>query len=362
MKKQTVLVGLSGGVDSAVTALLLKKQGFKVIGAFMINFSETKNKLTGNCSWAEDKKDAEKIAAILKIQLITLNFEKEYKKLVIDPMFKSYAKGITPNPDSLCNKTIKFPLLWKQAKKLKADFIATGHYAKIKKTKSGFNLLIPKDKNKDQTYFLYDLTQSDLKHTLFPLSNLTKQKVRKIAKKNKFPNHNKKGTSGICFVGKINMKSFLSQKIKSKPGKITDPEGKIIGHHNGIMFYTIGEKIRPSIGTEIQKGPLAQKKWYVAQKKIKSNTLIAAPEGHPALLKKEFFIKKINWINEKPNLPLKNIKVKIRHLGELVPAKIERKKNKHLCTLKKPLQGIAEGQSAIIYKKNTVLGGGEIWY
>jgi len=247
-KQKTVLLGLSGGVDSAVAALLLKKQGYKVIGAFMRNFSETKNKLTGECSWLEDKKDAQKIAAILNIPLVILNFEKEFKKYIIDPMFKSYNSGLTPNPDSLCNKIIKFPFLWKQAKKLKADYIATGHYIKKIKNKFQYTLKIPKDKKKDQSYFLYELTQSDLQHSLFPVGNLTKKEVRKIAKQNKFPNHNKSSTKGICFVGKINMKTFLRQKIKPKPGNTKDPEDKIIGTHNGVMYYTIGERVGERLG------------------------------------------------------------------------------------------------------------------
>lgn len=271
----------------------------------------------------------------------------------MNPMFQSYAKGLTPNPDSLCNKTIKFPLLWKEAKKLNCDHIATGHYAKIKNLK----LYRPKDKTKDQTYFLYDLKLSDLKHTLFPIANLTKEEVRTIAKKHKFPNYNKKGTSGICFVGKINMKSFLKNKIKTKEGKIIDHEGKTIGTHQGIMFYTIGERIRSTIGLKIKKGKLAQKRWYISSKNIKSNTLIVAPEKHPTLLKKEFKIIKLSWVSKKPKLPMKNIKVKIRHLGNLIPATINKN---HLCTLKKPIQGLASGQSCVIYEKKEVLGGGEI--
>jgi len=360
-KQKTVLIGLSGGVDSAVAALLLKNQGYKVIGAFIRSFSETKNKLTNDCHWIEDKKDAQKIAAILNIPLITLNFEKEYKKQVIDPMFKSYAHGLTPNPDSLCNKTIKFPLLWKEAKKLNCDFIATGHY--IKKTKNkdlSSSIKIPKDKNKDQSYFLYDLTQKDLTHTLFPIgkANLTKKQVREIAQKNKFPNYNKPGTKGICFVGKINMKSFLQQKIKEKPGNLLNPEGKIIGKHRGIMFYTIGERVGERMGCDINKEYKNKigKKLYIATKNIKNNTITIAPQDHQSLLKSQFYIIKTNFINNKPKFPLNNIKVRIRHLGDLIPAKITKKKTKLFCTLKKPIQGI----SVITYKGQEVLGGGEI--
>ena len=361
--KEKVLLGLSGGVDSAVAALLLKKQGYEVIGAFMKNFSETKNSLTGECHYLEDKKDAQKIAAILGIKFITLNFEKEYKKYVIDPMFKAYKSGLTPNPDSLCNKIIKFPLLWKHAKKLGCSYIATGHYVRVKKTSSGTSLLRGKDEKKDQSYFLYDLTQQDLKHTLFPIGNFTKEKVRKIARKNKFPNADKKGTRGICFVGKISMKPFLEQKIKPKKGKVLSPEKEVIGSHKGIMFYTIGERIAPSSGILIDNKikNTSGKKWYVADKIINKNIIIAAPQNHPSLKKDSFYLKKINWIEKKQKPPIK-AKVRIRHLGELIPAQITSKNNKIFCKLKKPTQGLAEGQSAVIYKGSKVLCGGEIRY
>lgn len=365
-KKQKVLVGLSGGVDSAVAALLLKKQGHNVIGAFMINFSEIKNKITGDCNYLEDKKDAQKIAAILNIPLKILNFEKEYKKHVINPMFKDYARGLTPNPDSLCNKTIKFPLLWKEAKKLKCDYIATGHHIKKTYDKKNYrySLQIPKDKNKDQSYFLYELTQPDLQHTLFPIgeASLTKQEVRQIANLHGFPNYKKKGTKGICFVGKINMKSFLQQKIKPKKGNILDPKGNIIGTHQGIMFYTIGERVGPRSGFKIDNKYRNKigKKLYIEKKNIKTNAITVASQGHQSLLKSQFYIIKTNFINNKPKYPLNNIKVRIRHLGELIPATITRKNKKIRCELLKSIQGLADGQSAVIYKGKTVLGGGEI--
>ena len=216
---------MSGGVDSSVAALLLKKQGYEVIGAFMINWSDTKNKITGECAWRDEKRIAMKIAAKLGIKFITLNFEKLYKKDVVDVMFKNYQKGITPNPDIDCNNKIKFPLLIKEAKKLKCDFIATGHYARINhkgitfgvKNKNGkYDLLRAKDELKDQSYFLYRIKQKELKNILFPIGEHTKKEIREIAKKNNFPNYDKKSTTGICFIGKINLKEFLQKRIKSK--------------------------------------------------------------------------------------------------------------------------------------------------
>ena len=383
--KQRVLLGLSGGVDSAVTALLLKKQGYEVVGAFIRCFSEEKNKVTGECSWIEDKKEAQKISALLNIKLIDLNYEKEYAKNVIKPMFKDYAKGKTPNPDSLCNKTIKFPYLWEEAKKHKCNFIATGHYIKkilrpynfldvqsgrkhfgIKKIRKGnkYYLKIPKDKSKDQSYFLYQLTQKDLEHTLFPIGDYTKTQIRKIAKQNNLPNWNRQGTRGLCFVGNINMKECLKQKIKNKPGIIKNPEGKPIGKHNGIMFYTIGERLgeNKEITINQEYRDKTNSKLYVSSKNIKKNELIVAPKNHQALLKNKFKLKNINWITKKPNLN-KELYVRIRHLGNLTKAKIAKKGNQIICTLKTPTKGLAQGQTAIIYtKQGIILGGGEITY
>ncbi|MEK6836520.1 MAG: tRNA 2-thiouridine(34) synthase MnmA, partial [Nanoarchaeota archaeon] len=346
--KQKVLLGLSGGVDSAVTVLLLKKQGYEVIGAFMRCFSEEKNKLTGECSYIEDKKEAQKIASKLNIKFIELNYEKEYAKTVIKPMFQAYAKGLTPNPDSLCNKTIKFPYLWKEAKKHKCDLIATGHYIKLIKKANKYYLKIPKDKSKDQSYFLYNLNQKDLEHTLFPIGDYTKSEVRKIAKQNGLENWNRHGTKGLCFVGNINMKSFLKQKIKNKTGIIKNPEGEIIGKHNGIMFYTIGERLKENKETTISNEyrNKVKSKLYIAEKNIKKNELIVSPENHKILLKKEFKIKKINWISKSPSglldaqsvlsrytltsgKPKTNkVLIRIRHLGNLNKAKIKQEKGK----------------------------------
>jgi tRNA-uridine 2-sulfurtransferase len=360
-KQKTVLLGLSGGVDSAVAALRLKQKGYKVIGAFMINFSETKNPITHDCNYLEDKKEAQKIATILKIPLKIFEFQKEYSVSVLKPMFKSYYSGLTPNPDSLCNKVIKFPLLWKEAKKLRCNYIATGHYIKKIKKKERYYLKIPKDKSKDQSYFLYNLKQKDLPHILFPISNLTKSEVRKIAKKNKFPNHKKKSTSGICFVGKINMKQFLKQKISQKPGNIISPEGETIGKHQGIQFYTIGERIGESPDLTVNKEfrNKIKKKLYVANKNSKNNTLIVAPKNHRTLKKDKFKIIKVNWISYPPSLPL-TCKVRIRHQGKLHSSKLDMINNSLICNLNNSIKSIAPGQSCVIYKNSTILGGGEI--
>lgn len=277
-------------------------------------------------------------------------------------MISDYKKGLTPNPDIVCNKLIKFPYLLKEAKKLKANYIATGHYARIKKTKSGYELLAGKDKTKDQSYFLYELTQQELSKLIFPIGGLTKKKVREIAIRNKFPNYNKPGTRGICFIGKMpNIKLFLETKIKSKKGKILSSEGKILGTHPGTAYFTIGQKVQEHLGLIINKPKqYAQKRYYIADKIPKTNTIIAAPENHLILKKKSVIIKNFHQINPNKIIPRAGLKARIRHLGQLHKGKLIKKANKYAFKFNKPLEAIAEGQSIVIHKGNQVLGGGEI--
>jgi len=357
--KKTVLLALSGGVDSSVSGFLLKQKGYNVIAAFMKCFSDTKNPYTKECSYLQDLQMARKISLKLNIPFVVLDFEKEYKKQVIEPMFKSYAKGLTPNPDMQCNTIIKFPLLWKEARKLKADYIATGHYAKIKRDKNGYSLLSGRDKAKDQSYFLSELTQKDLKHALFSIGNLTKKEVREIAKKNNFPNWSRPGTAGICFVGNIPMQKFLKEKFKPKIGKVISPEGALLGSHQGIQFYTIGQKANPSIGINIKKpSNLAQKRFYIAEKKA-DNILIAAPENHSILKRKSVQLKSLHLINQKEKIP-PDLKARIRHLGRLHPGKLKKINNEYQFIFNKPIETVAEGQYIVLYHKDKVIGSGEI--
>lgn len=374
MKKETnqkikVLLAMSGGVDSSIAAFLLKKQGYEVIGAFMKNWSDTKDPLTGRCAWRTERKMALKIASQLDIPLITLDFEKQYRKEVINKMFEKYKKGITPNPDIDCNQKIKFPLLLKEAQKRNINLIATGHYARVKKNKDKkeiYELLRGKDPTKDQSYFLYKITQKELSHCLFPIGEYTKEQIREIARENNFPNYNKKGTVGICFVGKVNLKKFLQKKIKPKKGKIIDPDGKVIGEHDGIYYYTIGQRLGSRYGFEIDRGDKTKpSKWYVANKNVKTNTITAAPENHPLNFRKEIIVKELHLISDKKkifqNKPTK-IFSRIRHVGELLPSTLYyNKKNKQFqIILNEAITGVSEGQAVVIYEKDKVLGGGEI--
>jgi tRNA-uridine 2-sulfurtransferase len=375
-QKQKVLLAMSGGVDSSVAALLLQKQGYEVIGAFMKNWSDTKDPLTGRCAWRTERKMALKIASQLNIPLLTLDFEKQYRKEVIDEMFKKYKRGITPNPDIDCNQKIKFPLLLKAAKKMNINLIATGHYTRVRKIKSKdknskniiYELLRGKDNSKDQSYFLYKINQEELSHCLFPIGNYSKEQIRNIAKKNHFPNYDKKGTVGICFIGKVNLKKFLQKKIKPKKGKILDPNGKIIGEHDGIYYYTIGQRLGPRYGFELDRGDKNKpSKWYVAVKNVKTNTIIAAPENHSLNFRKYITIKDIHFISDKPEEYKKSTKKykvlsRIRHVGELLPSiLLYDKKNKQFkVTLNQAITGVSEGQAIVLYEGEKVLGGGEI--
>ncbi|MBM3230292.1 tRNA 2-thiouridine(34) synthase MnmA [Candidatus Pacearchaeota archaeon] len=342
MKQKTVLLALSGGVDSAIAGYLLKQQGYTVKTVFFKLYSDTKDPLTGNCSYLKDLTMARKIAAHYHLPLTVIDEETTYKQKVLKPMYRAFQKGTTPNPDLPCNALIKFPLLRAEAHKQHCQYIATGHYAHTKKGK----LYKPKDNKKDQTYFLAQLTEQDLKNTLFPLHTLTKEQVRKKANLLNLPNWNKPSTAGICFIGGMPFQQFITQKVKGKQGKIVNPEGKQIGTHQGIQQFTIGQHIN------VQKPKGMQKKWFVAQKQ--GTTLIAAPEGHPSLYTKKIKLKNIHAITS-TKLP-KDLEVKIRYRSPPLQATLQGT----TLTLARPQTGIAPGQYVAFYKKKECLGCAEI--
>lgn len=360
MKPQkTVVLGMSGGVDSSVAALLLQKQGYKVIGVFMKNFSDTKNKFTGECWWHEELRTARTVANMLGIELHVLDYEREYKEQVIKPMIESYADNETPNPDVECNNETKFPALLKAKKRFKADFIATGHYAQVKKVGKGYVLMQGKDTSKDQSYFLYKLTQKELSCALFPLGNITKEKVRLIAQKNGLPNWDKHGSAGVCFIGNVPLQDYLKQHIKSREGKVVDENDEVIGTHQGSSFYTIGQKAGDHVGMIISKPKeLAQKRMYVARK-LRNNIIQIAPEGSPLLQRKEVSLKRIyvpSGIQVKPGI----YRGRYRHLGPLVRGDLKKEGRSFLFKFSKPQQAIAAGQSLVIYKGKQLIAGGEM--
>lgn len=371
-KKKRVIVAISGGVDSSVAALLMKEKGYDVIGVFLKCWSDSKTS-SGECIWRQERRFALRICSKLNVPLITVDAEKEYKKYVINEIFKDYKRGITPNPDIWCNETIKFPFLLREAKKFGADYVVTGHFIQVKKNSIGeYNLYRGIDETKDQSYFLYRLKKSDLKNLKFPIGKYTKTQVRKIAKEAGFPNHEKKSTVGICFVGKTNMKTFLKSKIKPKKGKIVDAKGNILGEHDGAYYYTIGQRLGSRFDLNIEKKGDDKKKmsrWYIAKKDIKKNTLIVAPSKSKILYRSKMTILDFHLITEdikkfKKEISKneKKLHARIRHVGELIPSKIRydsKEKNFNL-KLSRKITGVSNGQAVVLYSGRKVLGGGVI--
>jgi tRNA-specific 2-thiouridylase len=358
---QKVICAMSGGLDSSVAAALLKRAGFNVIGVFMKFWSEPgENGFIGTsnrCCSPEAEVRARKVAKILKIPFYVFDFSKEFKEKIVDYFLDGYKKGITPNPCVVCNKEIKFGLLLEKALSLGADFVATGHYARKKEIRENsstnscrFALLRAKDKNKDQSYFLWMLNQEQLKRILFPIGNYAREEVENFARKFKLPVLGIKKSVEVCFI-QTTVNDFLRKYLKEKPGKIVDTEGKILGEHKGLWFYTIGQ--RKGIG--LSGGP-----FWVMDKDLKKNFLIVT-KNEKDLLKKELICKNVNWISgKKPKLPLK-VKAKIRYKTHLAKATIFSTRNKvYKVIFEKPQRAITPGQSVVFYKGEEVLGGGLI--
>lgn len=349
--KRKVAVAMSGGVDSSVSAYLLKKQGYEVTGVFMHCWPQT----GWPCTEDRDRADAIKVAEKLQLPFLVWDFEKEYKDRVMDYFYREYKAGRTPNPDSYCNREIKFGLFLERAlKELKVDYIATGHYARVKKTSDGFLLLKGKDLQKDQSYFLYTLGQYELSKTLFPVGGMLKNDVRDLAKKIGLSNYDKKGTSGICFIGKVDIKDFLKHEIKEKEGNVLDIDGNIIGRHKGVWFYTIGQRHGFTTDTKHKWAGLPL---YVVNKNISKNELIVGWGEETE--KKIFGVSDLSLVN--PKLEINNkLGVRIRHLGEIYKCKIKIDGDKVLVELTEGVRGISAGQNAVFYDGEVCLGGGVI--
>lgn len=348
-KKPRVVVGLSGGVDSSVTAALLVEQGYEVIGVFMKNWSQDVGDFV--CAWSEDLADARRVAQILDLRFYVWNFEEEYRQGVIDYFFREYKAGRTPNPDIMCNQEIKFKVFLSKAKEFGADYVATGHYARVVKKNEDYSLLKGRDNSKDQTYFLYTLKQEQLAKTIFPLGNLQKSSVRKLAKKFNLPTYNKPDSQGICFIGEVDIRALLKQRLKPKKGKIVYIDGSVLGEHEGAVFYTLGQRG----GLELSGGP-----YYVVAKDMKKNLVIVSDNPQdPLLWRRECIVKDLSLTKER-ELP-KKITAVIRYRHPAQEATVKRIDNKTIkLTFKEAQRAITPGQAAVFYDQDEVLGGGVI--
>ena len=375
LKNKVVFVGMSGGVDSSVAAMLLKEQGYKVVGVYMKNWSRD---LPGmKCPWAEDLADAKRVAVKLGIDFYVWDFEKEYREKVVEYMLREFRSGNTPNPDIMCNQEIKFKLFYEKAMENGADFIATGHYARAVSTfhsaprPSGpspradgaisraaalrntpnqnveTSLLRAVDENKDQTYFLYRISDEALAHTIFPIGEMLKPEVKKLAEEKGLHNAYKKESMGVCFVGEVGMKDFLKEYIEINPGEIREIEtGKVLGVHEGAVFYTIGQRHGLYVSSDVP--------YYVVKKDLEKNIVYVSKNLNDSNL----------WVNKlklKDIILRKEIKnnqilVRLRHRAELIPARLEGETLYFENEIKRP----ASGQSAVFYEGEVCVGGGII--
>lgn len=346
--KKKVYVGMSGGVDSSLSAALLKEQGYDVTGVFIKvwqpDFIE--------CTWREDRRDAMRVASELDIAFITLDLEKEYKKGVIDYMFEEYRSGRTPNPDVMCNREVKFGAFWNWVKARGEEaYIATGHYA----VTDGTHLFTSKDVNKDQTYFLWTLTKDDLAHVLFPIGHMTKDEVRKEAEKRKLFTSAKKDSQGLCFVGTIDIKTLLKEYIDEKQGEVKNENGEVIGIHDGVMFYTIGERH----GFTITKKDAHTAAYYVVKKDIQTNTLYVASIPPETKREHEISLEKVSWVNTTPDEHT-IYEARARYRAPLVKVKVSKKENVWSVIPQEEGLVVVDGQSLVIYKDGECIGGGVI--
>ncbi|TCS90824.1 tRNA (5-methylaminomethyl-2-thiouridylate)-methyltransferase [Keratinibaculum paraultunense] len=351
--KKRVILGMSGGVDSSVAALLLKEAGYEVIGIFMKNWEEKDE--YGVCTATEDANDARRVASQLNIPFYTINFEKEYWDRVFSYFLDEYKKGRTPNPDVMCNQEIKFNAFLDYALKLDADYIAMGHYARVKEIDGKYYLLRGIDKNKDQSYFLSRIDQKALSKTLFPIGHLTKKEVRKIAEEHNLYTAHKKDSTGICFIGeRDDFDKFLDEYLLTKEGDIVNVDGGKIGRHTGLIHYTLGQRRGIGIG-----GIGTGEPWFVAGKDLKNNILyVAQGENHPALYSISLIGEPPKWIiGNAPDMPLK-CTAKFRYRQKDIPVTVNILDNGELyIKYDYPVKAVTPGQVAVLYQDEICLGG-----
>ena len=353
-----VVVGMSGGVDSSVSAYLLKQQGYQVEGLFMKNWEEDDN--DEYCAAAEDLKDAQAVSDKLGITLHTINFAAEYWDNVFEYFLEEYKAGRTPNPDIMCNKEIKFKAFLEfAAEELSADYIATGHYVQRSDKTGNWQMLRGLDDNKDQSYFLYTLGEQHIAQTLFPIGHLEKPKVREIALEQDLVTHDKKDSTGICFIGERKFKDFLAQYLPAQPGEIETAEGKIIGKHEGLMYHTLGQRKGLLIGGMKEYG---EEPWYVVDKDIERNVLIVGQgANHPRLFSKGLLANQLHWVDRKGPQQAIRCSVKTRYRQQDIPCQITPNIDGSLLVeFDEPQKAVTPGQSAVFYQDEICLGGGII--
>lgn len=348
--KQKVFVGLSGGVDSAVAAALLQKDDYEVTGVFMKNWSGDDFGIQADCPWEEDQASAESVAKHLGIPFRSFNFEKEYRQKVVEYFFAEYRAGRTPNPDVMCNKEIKFHLFLQKALDAGADFIATGHYVRKEEANGAFKLLKGIDVNKDQSYFLYNITQQQLARSLFPVGSYTKPEIRNLAREFKLPNAARPDSQGICFIGEIDVQEFLRANIETKCGEILDVDtNEVVGEHDGVWFYTIGQ--REGLGVGGQQVP-----YFVVDKDIAQNILyVGHGNDHPRMFREMVDLENLHFIGEQKDGKLT---AAARYRQTSQPGTLDLAKKQFV--FDNPQRAVTSGQSLVIYHQDECVGGGVI--
>ncbi|MCB5188439.1 tRNA 2-thiouridine(34) synthase MnmA [Methylobacillus caricis] len=355
--KKKVIVGMSGGVDSSVTALLLKEQGYEVVGLFMKNWED--DDTDEYCPAKQDLIDAVAVADKLGIEIEAVNFSKEYKERVFANFLEEYSAGRTPNPDILCNSEIKFKAFLDHAMALGGDLMATGHYAQVRERNGLYQLMKADDGTKDQSYFLHRLNQAQLSKTLFPLGHLPKREVREIARRAELPTSEKKDSTGICFIGERPFQEFLSRYLPRTPGEMQTPDGQVVGQHNGLMYYTMGQRQGLGIGGSRES---SGEPWFVAGKDMQRNVLIVVQgHDHPLLLNDGLTASNLHWIaGENPKTHWVYA-AKTRYRQPDAPCEIERLEGDITEIRFGHAQwAITPGQSVVVYESNVCLGGGII--
>lgn len=346
---------MSGGVDSSVAALLLKQQGYEVIGIFMKNWDDTDE--FGHCTADQDAEDVRRVCAQIGIPFYTVNFEQEYSEKVFEYFLDEYRKGRTPNPDVMCNREIKFGEFLHKALELGADYLATGHYARVEQIDGTYRLLRSADSNKDQTYFLNQLSQEQLSKAMFPIGGLTKPEVRKIAMEAGLATAGKKDSTGICFIGERNFREFLSQYLPAQPGEIRTLDGELKGRHDGLMYYTLGQRQGLGIG-----GSGTGEPWFVADKDLENNILyVVQGANHPALFSYGLIAQDVNWISGSEPEGTITCTAKFRYRQPDQEVQVEKLEDgSYRVRFAEPQKAITPGQAVVFYDGEECLGGGTI--